>query len=345
MSYILTALRKSEAERAKGAVPRPSTRHEFETVPARRGRFWPMVAVGALLFNSLLVAVVLLNPAILPWSGDQQADPAGASVAASAQERAPEVVVAEASTVKSDSSAGGLKPSRVVAPENGSSRQVGSLAKASETAAKHTAPAPASQAAATQSAALVHSTPEPVQNNGTEDVLVPAAAPLDAAPDGDVSGETVTAPQTQTAVAVPKPAKKKPQKASRTAPSQEPVTQARKKAGKVKKAAAKKQARQIALAPPQASVEAVSGPAEQASDPYAEVPELWRMPRNFRSRVPKFSISVHVYAPEDEHRFIIVDRKKYGEGDRLKSGVLIEAILPAGVVFELNGEKFKLTST
>lgn len=349
MSYILTALRKSEAERAKGAIPRPGTRHEFEAASARRGRFWPMVAVGALLFNSLLVAFVLWQPAVLPWTADQQTGPAGTSVAAapdtvvSAAERAPQVLVAQAATVRNDGSAGGLEPARAVAPENGTSHQIAGVVQTVQPAATHAASA--DKAATTQSATPVRSTLEPVQNNGTENVLVPAAAPLDAAPDGGVSGETVTVPQTQTAVAVPKPAKKKPQQAIRTTLSPKPVTPAKKTAGKVKKAAAKKQAQQIALAPPQASAEAVSGPTEQASDPYADVPELWRMPRGFRTRVPKFSISVHVYAPEDQHRFIIVDRKKYGEGDRLKSGVLIEAILPAGVVFELNGQKFKLTSS
>jgi general secretion pathway protein B len=222
-------------------------------------------------------------------------------------------------SLKSDEHSGIREPSRITAPENGTSHQIESLAIGGQTAAKQSAKAP-------------------------DGVLVPAAAPLEAEPDTAASAKTATATQTQTAVAKPEPAKKKPQQASSTTVSPEPVAPAKITAKMVQLAAAKKQMPQIALAPAETSAEA-AGPVEQVFDPYADVPELWRMPRDFRSRVPKFSISVHVYAPEDEHRFIIVDRRKYGEGERLKSGVVIEAILPDGVVFRVNGEQFKLTSS
>jgi type II secretory pathway component PulC len=77
---------------------------------------------------------------------------------------------------------------------------------------------------------------------------------------------------------------------------------------------------------------------------FADVPELWRMSPAFRQSVPDMTISVHVYSPDERRRFIIIDRRKYWEGDQLNGGVLIEAILPQGVVFNLNGQQFKLIS-
>jgi hypothetical protein len=101
-------------------------------------------------------------------------------------------------------------------------------------------------------------------------------------------------------------------------------------------------ARAVALPEPKPEPAAEAPP--QGSDPYIDVPELWRMSRAFRSKVPEFSIMVHVYAPEQTDRFVIIERKKYREGDRLKGGVLVDTILPNGVVFELQGQQFKLIS-
>lgn len=78
--------------------------------------------------------------------------------------------------------------------------------------------------------------------------------------------------------------------------------------------------------------------------PYADVPMLWQMPSSFRSGLPSMNISVHVYSPEIPRRFVIIDRRKYWEGDELQDGVSLEAIVPDGVVMAYQGQQFRLTS-
>jgi general secretion pathway protein B len=77
-------------------------------------------------------------------------------------------------------------------------------------------------------------------------------------------------------------------------------------------------------------------------DPYASVPMLWQLPSVIRTKLPKLSMSVHVYAPEAPGRFVIVDRKKYREGDVLKGGVRLEAIVADGIVLDYQGQRYRL---
>lgn len=345
MSYILTALRKSEAERAKGMVPRFSTRHEPETAPGRRGRLWPLVAVTALVVNCVLVAVVLLNPAVLPWLSGQQPSAVSQPVAVvpdavrSIVSSAPQVAAVQAATVAADDRSGGMgatgtQPAQDTASDPAEDRvqEVRAVGSDSEKQATR-------NAGATPAEAAVRRSPEPAQAAGAKTPLVSAAAPSGTGLEQQAPGKTMTAERTQTtAVVLPQPAMKKPPSVTKMARSPTPATE-------VTQAASTKPAPEVALAPSAAPAEQLAALPEQSADPYLDVPELWRMPRDFRASVPEFSISVHVYAPEDKHRFIIVDRKKYVEGDQIKSGVTIEAILPAGVVFDLKGQQFKLTNS
>jgi general secretion pathway protein B len=99
---------------------------------------------------------------------------------------------------------------------------------------------------------------------------------------------------------------------------------------------------ELALAAP---VPAPLEPAPEAliePDPYASVPMLWQLPSVIRTKLPKLSMSVHVYAPEAPGRFVIVDRKKYREGDVLKGGVRLEAIVADGIVLDYQGQRYRL---
>lgn len=63
------------------------------------------------------------------------------------------------------------------------------------------------------------------------------------------------------------------------------------------------------------------------------------MPENFREAFPQFSIDVHVYNDDPEHRFIIVGGNTYHEGTTLPQGPHIDAITADGVVFEWQGQR------
>ncbi len=85
--------------------------------------------------------------------------------------------------------------------------------------------------------------------------------------------------------------------------------------------------------------------ADSTADPTPPVPERptepatrddsilpWELPAGLRSEFPGIDVSVHVYAPEAEDRFVLIDGERYGEGDALARGVQLEEIRPRGIV-------------
>lgn len=60
----------------------------------------------------------------------------------------------------------------------------------------------------------------------------------------------------------------------------------------------------------------------------------------FRSGFTAPRIDVHVYDTDPQRRFILVDLKKYREGDRLASGAQLEKITPEGVQLSFQGKQF-----
>jgi len=60
----------------------------------------------------------------------------------------------------------------------------------------------------------------------------------------------------------------------------------------------------------------------------------------FRSGFTAPRIDVHVYDTDPQRRFILVELKKYREGDRLASGAQLEKITPEGVQLSFRGKQF-----
>jgi general secretion pathway protein B len=52
-------------------------------------------------------------------------------------------------------------------------------------------------------------------------------------------------------------------------------------------------------------------------------------------------IDVYVYADEPQRRFVLMDMKKYREGDTLASGVVLEKIHPGYIQLNYQGTRFR----
>ncbi len=100
----------------------------------------------------------------------------------------------------------------------------------------------------------------------------------------------------------------------------------------------------VNLPPPPGPMAVAREPVpEPVYTPPAHVPAatLWEeMPLEFRSRVPEPTIDVHVYAQDPARRFILVNLKKYRQGDRLPDGARVEQITEDGVIFLADGQRF-----
>lgn len=297
MSYILHALKKSEDERNKGAVPRVTTVHEVEAAP--RSRFWAVVAVAALLVlsgNALVLGLGL-------WDGRKEppAEEAGASPASSGG--------------AAPMSASGALPEPETETQAAPDQTVAETPPRAEPAAQADA-APAGSGEAPPAA-----------------VLEPAAGAVEPAAGIARSPVPIVRLREQPAAPAvrPEPPPRKPLPAVAAVESAAPAMVE----PAVREPAAAPERQEAAVSDPEGA------PVDEAG---RSVPELWQLPSQIRSEIPPVTISVHVYSPDEAGRFVIVDRRKYWEGDLLQGGLLLESILPDGIVVEFRGRQFKLRS-
>src|SRR3546814_12272962 len=61
------------------------------------------------------------------------------------------------------------------------------------------------------------------------------------------------------------------------------------------------------------------------------------MPIRYREQFPVRTLDVHVYDPDPAKRWVMIDGKRYREGDTLASGPQIAQIIESGVVFDYQG--------
>jgi general secretion pathway protein B len=72
------------------------------------------------------------------------------------------------------------------------------------------------------------------------------------------------------------------------------------------------------------------------------LPEWTELPLEFRSQFTVPHIDVYVYDDNPQRRFILVDLKKYREGDTLANGVVLEKIQSGYLELNYQGTRFRL---
>ena len=68
----------------------------------------------------------------------------------------------------------------------------------------------------------------------------------------------------------------------------------------------------------------------------------YELPPDLRDKLDLPRVDIHVYSEEPQRRFILVNLEKYREGERLASGLVLEEILPDGMVMSYRGERFRV---
>ena len=94
----------------------------------------------------------------------------------------------------------------------------------------------------------------------------------------------------------------------------------------------------VAAPVPEVPPTATSQPAAHETE--SEVPFLDDMSLEFRSGFDVPRLDVHVYDSDPQRRFLLIELKKYREGDTLANGAVIEEILPDGVRMHYRGTRF-----
>lgn len=105
---------------------------------------------------------------------------------------------------------------------------------------------------------------------------------------------------------------------------------------------------ELAVAPRAASVEpqAVSAP-RTTNENAARIDDLnavpfESLPSDMRAHLPRLHVDIHAWSEDAEARFVLINLRRYQEGDRLQEGPLVRRILPDGVVLDSNGTLFSL---
>lgn len=83
-------------------------------------------------------------------------------------------------------------------------------------------------------------------------------------------------------------------------------------------------------------------PPVGAIDAAVGVPRWEDLSAEQRAGLPEPRIDVHVFAQEPERRFVLIDLRKYRQGDTLDDGPVIEAILADGIVLSYQGQKYRV---
>lgn len=60
------------------------------------------------------------------------------------------------------------------------------------------------------------------------------------------------------------------------------------------------------------------------------------------TQIPQLHLDFHMYAPQPQDRFVMINMHKLREGESLPEGVHVNAITPEGVVLSYNGQTFML---
>lgn len=108
------------------------------------------------------------------------------------------------------------------------------------------------------------------------------------------------------------------------------------------------QARQLDLestSPPDPAPAAAPVPAaptpEQNDTPLEMIPLLSEMPQQLQQSLPPIRVDVHVHASKVENRFVMINLRRYHEGDEIAPGLILEQIIKEGMVLKFRGERFR----
>lgn len=81
---------------------------------------------------------------------------------------------------------------------------------------------------------------------------------------------------------------------------------------------------------------------QKDTDSGGEIPWLRELPYEFRKTVPPLDINVYAYSDDIRERFIILNMVRYGEGDKLAEGLVLQRIGAEALVLTYSGKTFRI---
>lgn len=71
-------------------------------------------------------------------------------------------------------------------------------------------------------------------------------------------------------------------------------------------------------------------------------PKLNELPASVRGKLPALNLDIHVHSRDADKRFIVINGRRYREGERLEEGPVLEAVTVDGAVLSQGSQRFQL---
>ncbi|MDX1434658.1 MAG: general secretion pathway protein GspB [Gammaproteobacteria bacterium] len=302
MSYILDALTKSQRERRRHGLPTLGTDHA--PTPAPAGRRMPRtMRMTALSVSAAAIAMVAVYALTRDLAPD---DARQAAAAAPARGSAPETVALAPAAPAHETPQRSTEPTRPLRRA-----AVPMDARGADTGVTR-APARATQSARTTPVAAKQPADEPQSSSVTTAIDAGTAS----SPRRAMSPEMRRLEQEILAL------KREAETAAQPDQAQAPS------AASAASEAPPANTRAASVATAGARADVTLGAA--------------RLSPATRASLPPLNVNAHAYAQAPEQRMIIVNMKRYREGDRMREGPVVETITPKGAVLLYQQRRFEL---
>lgn len=72
-------------------------------------------------------------------------------------------------------------------------------------------------------------------------------------------------------------------------------------------------------------------------------PLLDTLPTSARHGLPALNLDIHAYSPDTDKRFVVVNGRRYREGDTIGEGAVLETVTANGAILRQGGRRFRLS--
>lgn len=73
------------------------------------------------------------------------------------------------------------------------------------------------------------------------------------------------------------------------------------------------------------------------------VPLLDTLPASARRGLPVLNLDIHAYSPDADKRFVVVNGRRYREGDSIGEGTVLETVTANGAILRQGSRRFRLS--
>ena len=73
------------------------------------------------------------------------------------------------------------------------------------------------------------------------------------------------------------------------------------------------------------------------------IPPLEALSAGARRGIPALNLDIHIYSDAPDKRFVVINGRRYREGDRLGEGPVLETVAPDGAILRQGAQRFRLS--